>query len=373
MNPYGPLLPGGGHGARFDPAPFATSRVLADGLAPCGSRPAGKELTTIVERIAESYRAMKRDQVGLPPAWLPSGEWAIAVEERSALYDNLSKGQLETAATILSGFWRNELGPIVKEYATYAALTAGDREASRRFLHNVVRNWLVWRALTGEPTSALATPPVGDPWGCMIEDTVVAPKACRYHLLAHELAGMTGSLPAPVVAEIGGGYGGLAEFFLRSHPQATWLDYDLPETAVIAAFFHLGSRGGDQVILYGEAPTPVRRDMIRPGHTYILPNYALRALAPLSVDATVNMFSLSEVGPEPLSAYLARIQAITAGWFVHHNMDRNGVVQRGHERIPASSFVLDPRCLPLVATGFDPFHGLDGDYRWFIHRRPDRP
>ncbi|CAO3459946.1 hypothetical protein [Azospirillum largimobile] len=373
MNPYGPLLPGGGHGARFDPAPFATPGALSEGLAPCGSQPAGPAVLAMVERVAESYRAMKRDQAGLPSAWLPAGEWAIALRSRTDLYDALSEGRIEPAADILSGFWRNELAPIVKEYATHAALAAGDDEAARRFLHNVVRNWLIWRALTNAPTAALATPPVGNPWGCMIEGTVVAPKASRYHLMARELAGMVGSLSTPVVAEIGGGYGGLAEFFLRDQPHGVWLDYDLPETAVIAAFFHLGSRGGDRVDLYGEGPAPTRRDMLRPGHTYIMPNYAIRDLAPLSVDAAVNMFSLSEVGREPLAAYLERIETITAGWFVHHNMDRPGVVQHGHERIPASTFRLDPRALPLVATGFDPFHGPDGDYRWFIHRRSERP
>jgi putative sugar O-methyltransferase len=232
-----------------------------------------------------------------------------------------------------------------------------------------VRNWLIWKELTRKPTAELATPNVGNHWGYEIDGVIVAPKACRYHLLASELAGMTASVTAPVMVEIGGGYGGLAEFFFRLKPQAAWVDYDLPETAMIAAFFHMGARGADKVRLYGECATPRAKAELTPGHTYIMPNFAIREVGPRTADVVVNMFSLSEVGREPLDALLERIHVIAGEWFVHHNMDRAGVINRGFERIPASTFAIDPATLPRIATGFDPFHGPDGDYRWFLHRR----
>jgi putative sugar O-methyltransferase len=364
------LLPGGGHAYRFDPAPFISDDALALGLAERPRLLSDADILAATTRIGEAYRAMKRDQAGLPEGWLPVGEWRNYLAEKSSLCGLLAAGDYHQAAELFANFWRDaEIGPIVKEYATFVALSDGVADQKQRFEHNLVRNWLIWRELTGCPTAELATPNIGSVWGYGIEGIAVAPKACRYHLLARELSGMLAGLASPVVAEIGGGYGGLAEFFLRNNANARWIDYDLPETAVMAAFFLIGARGDEHVTLYGETG-PLRDPAGLPlGQAVILPNYALRDLGAGTIDAFTNMFSLSEVGHEPLGAYLARINATTRGWFVHHNMDRAGVINRGHERIPSSTFAPHLPDLPLVATGFDPFHGPDGDYRWFIHRR----
>lgn len=364
---YGPLLPGGGHAARFDPTPYISDEHLKAGLADRASAPG--DLVDIVRRLAASYHAMKRDQAGLSEAWMPSGEWANYIAQRQPVYSALLSGDISKSAAIFAGFWRNELQPIVKEYAGFDALMQQEGEVNERFVHNLVRNWLVWKELTRKPTAELSTPNVGNTWGYQIDGVIVAPKACRYHLLALELAGMTASASTPVIAEIGGGYGGLAEFFFRLKPHAAWIDYDLPETAMIAAFFHMCARGADKVQLYGEGATPSQKSDFALGRTYIMPNFAIRELGPRSADVVVNMFSLSEVGRAPLDALLERVHSITGEWFVHHNMDRAGVINRGFERIPSSTFAIDPKVLPCVVTGFDPFHGPDGDYRWFIHRR----
>lgn len=368
MNVQQVLLPGGGHAARFDPTAYISEQGVVAGLASNAGRQDPAAIRTNVGRIAESFRAMKRDQAGLPQAWLPAGEWAAYPGSKDALYGALLDNRIDDAAETLRDFWRNSLGLIVKEYATFEAMSEPQGEQRTRFLHNVVRNWLIWRELTSSPTMELATPAVGNPWGYAIEGTVVAPKACRYHLFARELSGMLAGHSRPTLVEIGGGYGGLAEFLMRRVPEVAWIDYDLPETAVIAAYFHLGARGSGNVVLYGEGSPPRSRADLAPGKSYVMPNYAIRELVAGSADAVVNMFSLSEVGAEPLAAYLERIRSVAAEWFVHHNMDRAGVINRGHERIPSSSFAAQLPELPLIATGFDPFHGLDGDYRWFIHR-----
>ena len=52
-------------------------------------------------------------------------------------------------------------------------------------------------------------------------------------------------------------------------------------------------------------------------------------------------------------------------------MDREGVVNRGHERIPASKFPIDPAVMKCVYKHLDLFHGHDGDYREFLFaKRP---
>jgi hypothetical protein len=53
--------------------------------------------------------------------------------------------------------------------------------------------------------------------------------------------------------------------------------------------------------------------------------------------------------------------------FLHNNMDRRGVVNRGHERIPASEYPIDPTIWKRVYRRFDLFHGHEGDYREFLY------
>lgn len=363
-------LPGDGHAHRFDPTGLIDEAALERGLQPQAPKMSNAEHDDAVRRIAASYRAMRRDQEGLSPPWIADGEWAHHTIHRHDLFNALMEDRTGDSGAALRDFWRNDLGLIVKEYASFPKVQDKADPARDRFLHNMVRNWLLVKEFTGCKASDLATPAVGNPWGYEIDGTVIAPKAARYFLMATELKGMVGGQGAPVVGEIGAGYGGLAYAALSLAPHMAWVDYDLPETTVYAAYFLIGALGADRVKLYGESETPKAREDFAPGTVWILPNYALRDLADRSLDAMVNMFSLSEVGAAPLAAYLERIEAVTDGWFVHHNMDRPGVVSGGIERIPSSTFRLDPKALPLVSTGFDPFHGIDGDYRWFIHRRP---
>ncbi|MEP3439264.1 MAG: putative sugar O-methyltransferase [Hoeflea sp.] len=367
-----PLLPGIDHSSRFDPAGHISDQVLTAGLAPVPPKQTDAELETLVERICESYIAAKRDQQGLSSEWMPEGEWSNHPIHDAAFRNALQTRSIEEAALTLRDFWRNSLALIVKEYASFEALSDPDSPMRQRFAHNIVRNWLITRELTGTDVEELATAPVGNPWGYEINGTVISPKACRYHLMSRDLRGMVGGLNAPLVGEIGGGYGGLTVDFMTRVPHAAWINYDLPETLAIYSYFVAGALSADRVVMYGETATPTDRGNIAPGTVAAMPNFAIRDLGPRSLDAVVNMFSLSEVGAKPLAAYVERIQTVADGWFVHHNMDRASVINRGHERIPASRFGINPDTLPLIATGFDPFHGLHGDYRWYIHRRGQR-
>ena len=69
----------------------------------------------IVRRVMECYRACKADQRRVPAAYQPGGEWADYLSERQSVYDAMIAGDSATVSDKLRNFWRNELGPIVKE------------------------------------------------------------------------------------------------------------------------------------------------------------------------------------------------------------------------------------------------------------------
>lgn len=321
-----------------------------------------------VERVTKLFQAMKRDQPQADEVFQPGGEWAHYLSERQEFYDKLLTGDVEFCMGKLNNFWRNELGPIVKEYAKYEQLTNNETEFVERFQTNVTRNYLIWKEIYDGDISMLQVPQVGNPWGYQIDGQLVLPKATRFHALAKQLCDLTQDVDHAVVAEIGGGYGGAPYYLLRDRPHTTYIDFDLPETLVIAAYYLLSCFPDREIFLYGEGPMP-DADSLKQYSAVLLPNFELPKLADASVDVFFNSFSFSEVPFESLAEYLKQVQRVVKSYFLHNNMDRRGVVNRGYERIPASDYPVDPHIFKRLYKQFDLFHGKEGDYREFLYQR----
>jgi hypothetical protein len=348
----------------IDPATLQRAGDLDRGLAAPAAALDEARHRAAVERACELYRRCVRERDAVPAVFRPGGEWQVYIDERRGLYDAILAGETERASDLLRGFWRNELGAIVKEYAGYQQLIDREQPRTDRFRWNVPRNYLIWREMYGAAPEELAVPAVGEPWGLYLDDVLVTPKATRFHALATQAAELVRGRPTPTVAEIGAGYGGMAHYLLRDHPDVQWIDLDLPETLVIAAYWIIASLPDTDVTLHGERPLADAG----PG-AVLLPNHAITTLPAGSVDLTVNTFSFSEMPAPTLAATLDEVTRITRGLLLHHNMDRRGVVNRGHERIPASAFPIDRTAWRQLHRGFDLFHGQDGDYREYLEQR----
>ena len=215
-----------------------TSESLSLGLAERPDEVAYGALETIVERVIAMYRASKTDQAVAPAPYQPAGEWSGFIAERAETYAGIESGDVNATLDALRAFWRHPLlGVIVKEYAQYPQLVADEGPFVERFKRNVGRNFLIWKEIFRRPTADLAIPKVGNPWGMALDGELIAPKATRYHAHAESIAKLVTSFGRPVVAELGAGYGGTAYYLLRDSPPICYLDFDLPETLVIAAFY----------------------------------------------------------------------------------------------------------------------------------------
>ena len=305
----------------FDTSPWVCEANLITGLE---SRPhdlPDDQHRQIVERVCHMFQATKRDQTTVPEPYQPAGEWVSYLEERRTLYDGLLAGDIDGSLFILQDFWRNELGPIVKEYAKYNDLIQHQKDCVARFQYGVVRNYLIWREIFSFPVSVLSVPSVGNPWGYMIEGQLVVPKATRFHAHAMTLRNLLSGIPRPIVGEIGAGYGGMACYLLKNVPEVTYLDFDLPETLVLAAYYLLCCFPGHKFFLYGEG-NPPEGEELKSFQVILLPNYSLCQLEKLSVDVFLNAFSLSEVPWNTLEEYLRVIERAVRYYFLHNNMDR---------------------------------------------------
>jgi hypothetical protein len=357
--------------AAFDPQPLISDDALAAGLEPRGDAVDECLHAQAVERVCELYRRCARERNAVNELYRPGGEWLVYINERRRLYDAILAGDTANAGDLLRGFWRNQLGTIVKEYASFRQLVAREQPRSDRFCRNVCRNYLIWQDIFDTDPAALELPPAGDPWGYLIDGRIIAPKATRFHALATQIAEIARGLASPTVLEIGAGYGGMAHYLLRDNPALRYIDLDLPEILVLAAYYLICSLPERSVVLHGESISSLH-DLLGHGslswHALLIPNYAFPALPAASADVTVNTFSLSEMPRRSLEENLRQIARTTRGFFLHHNMDRAGVVNRGSQRIPASTFPIDPADFRLLHKGFDLFHGHDGDYREFLYQ-----
>lgn len=356
--------------AAFDPD-VATLTDLKRGLASRRHSIPDREHRSIIERVIEAYRAAKRDQPAAPAPYQPQGEWASYLAERREFYDAMHAGHTAAVWAKIETFWRNELGPIVKEYARFEDLADGRADCVERFRSGIVRNFQIWKDIVGRPTTELVVPDIGNPWGLIIEGQLVVPKATRFHTHAIMIRHILSGVPKPVVADIGGGYGGIAYYLLRDGDGMTYVDYDLPETLSLASYYLLACFPDRKCLLYGEGDLTDTTTM-QAFDIVLLPNYALQHLGERSVDMFLNTFSLSEVPRITLEEYLRRIQHAVRHYFLHNNMDRVGVINRGYERIPASAFPIDSAVLKLIYKHFDLFHGQQGDYKEFLYERIDR-
>ncbi len=357
----------------LDPRRLHEPDDLERGLAPRSAGLDEARHRAAVERAGELYRRCVRERPGVPAIFRPGGEWEAYHAERRDLYELILAGEDEAAGERLRSFWRNELGALVKEYASYEQLRRREQPRTDRFRWMVPRNYLVWREIVRADPAELAVPDVGEPWGLMLDDVLVTPKATRFHALARQVAEIVRDVrPTPTVVEIGAGFGGMATYLLRDAPAVRWIDLDLPETLVIAAYWLIAALPEVDVVLHGERPAAELLDADGPAGAVLLPNHLVAELPAASADLAVNTFSFSEMPRPTLDRTLAEVTRITRGWLLHQNMDRAGVVNRGHARIPASDFPLHPDEWRRLHVGFDLFHGQDGDYREFLlqRRRP---
>lgn len=322
-------------------------------------------------QLSHFYKKMKSDQRNAASIYQPGGEWAVYVEERREFYDCLLTGDLEGVYKKLKYFWRNELGPIVSNYAYYPDLASKNSAKIDRFISLMSRDYVIWRSIhENESFDVLSVPDIGNPWGYAIENNLIIPQAFRFHNHAKQISNILSDIETPIWAEIGGGYGGTAFYYFRNNyaPKLTYLDFDLPETLVIAAYYLITALPDKKIWLYDGRASLTNAAMAK-YDIVLMPNFAIEYMEDEAVDLFLNAFSLSEMTFPILSNYISHIQRTLTGYFLHNNMDKKGIVNRGFERTPCSHYPIDPERLKLLYKKHDMFQGYEGDYRECLYQR----
>jgi len=313
----------------------------------------------ILKRIIAAYKKAKITQKSAGEAfnvsneWLPIYEWRLGPVMKALLSENVTELQRmyqnffrDPCSTGLVGFPIN-----IPNLFSGGAIKQKFREY---YLCDVLHRYDLWKTRTGNkyPAAALSAPLVGNPYGYTRDGVFVRGGGDYHHYYAHAIAELMGSSEKQLVIELGGGFGGLAYYLVRDHPQVTYVDFDLPEGTALASYYLMRSLPHVPIRLYGEAELSAEV-LATPGFV-MMPSFEIMNMPSKSAAVSFNSYSLAEMAPAAIRVYLDQIARITCGYFLHVNHNRDAVLSADKFDVEKRGFKLVNRELAGWTLGINP-------------------
>lgn len=277
--------------------------------------------TGLLERICTAYiKAVKQQQ--LAPDAYKATDWWQQVQQRSL--GPVTRALLTRDIAALRKMYRNffrdpcSAGLLGAPYGMSKAYFGGKiKDVYRRFyLSHVLYRFDYWKAQTNGRFELrdLVGPGVGNPFGVVIAGTHISVGSEYAHYCAHRVDSLLDSDTA-TVAEVGGGFGGMAYYLLRDRPGVTYLDFDIPESIALASYYLLKAFPQLTFLLYGEED--LTNESIARADVVLMPVFELAAMPTESVDVTFSSHAMSDISSEALVEYLDNIDRMTRGCLLY--------------------------------------------------------
>jgi hypothetical protein len=215
----------------------------------------------------------------------------------------------------------------------------------------------------------LSAPRTGNPWGLGFGDVVLLPTTASHYYCSQRILGLAGDTSAPLIAEIGGGFGGMAYFLLKDRSDLVWIDFDLPEVLLVASYYLMCAFPERKFLLYGETDDYSVASLKRFDAVF-LPNFMLPCLDDNSVDVFSNTRSFSEMDRPTIDENLKHVIRSTRQYFYHENSDRALPKGRsGFTEIEAFTFPIPREMMRMLHKGMSPWGGGGGRYKEFLYQK----
>jgi hypothetical protein len=273
--------------------------------------------TTLLKRICNAYSKAVERQSAASETFQPSRWWRLVeggnlgpVKRALAAHD------LDSLRLMYRNFFRDPCGAGL---VGLPGIAHGFSRYKELFLIDALHRTDLWHHRTAGrfPLADLETPDIGNPLGVVIGNTLVRTGCEDQHFYARKIIELKGSAETPAVAEIGGGFGGMAYFLLRDRPGLTYLDFDVPESIALASWYLLKAFPGLKATLYGEAP--LNAETMNTSDIILMPGFLLPQMPDRSVDVSFNSHVLSDMSAASIHEYLAEIVRATRGSILHVN------------------------------------------------------
>jgi len=303
---------------RFKDDPRFDLRYVREGFVPHYDDAADD--TTILERICRAYSKATDQQRLAKPAYGATSWWHEMGRGRNPAERALAAGDVRSLGTMYRNFFRDScsaglIGVPLHSLKLFP-VKAIDDLYRRCFLTDALHRIDYWKLQTGGQFAVhnLEGPGVGNPFGVVIEDTLVAVGTEYQHYCAQKISSLLPTGRASIL-EIGGGYGSMAYYLLRDRPQTTYIDFDVPESLALASYYLLKSLPGRSFLLYGEEElTP---DSISRFDTVLMPAFELGKMPVYSADLSFSSHTMSCLSHDAMDEYMNHIARTTCGHLLH--------------------------------------------------------
>jgi len=291
--------------------------------------PENQDDSALLARICTAYRKAVEDQPFQSSIYRPTKWWQeVRTHCLSPVMQALQTGDLDTLRSIYCNFFRDRCSsglvdlPYGKPKAWFGPSI--DNRRRRFYLGDALHRLDVWADMwtatvateTGSycTTRDLAGPNIGNPFGIVLDDVLIPTGATYQHYCAHRILGELAPGPS-AVAEIGGGYGGMAYYLLRDHPRLTYLDFDLPESLALTAYYLQTAFPEKTFLLYGEEELSSKA--IHQADVILMPLFEMQKLPTAGVDVSFSANAISDLASESLAEYLKILARCTRRSFLH--------------------------------------------------------
>jgi putative sugar O-methyltransferase len=293
----------------------------------------------LVAKLLVSYQAARKQVPFLPPTYLPHPGWGGLLDrEWRGWREVIARGDTAALAGLLRNFFRNEgLSGFWGSDRMFQIFRDAEENHLSHRPNMMLAQFRAWRRfLPDVPLEELDAPRIGNPWGYRVGTHVLYEPVLEYNYQAHYFQSLLSHLRSPVVLEIGGGFGGLAYQILKRAPATKYIGFDLPENALVQAYYLSCAFPRARILIYDDAVTTLDASLLDAYDAVLLPNFMLPRMASDSADLIVNSRSLSEMSAETIADYLQQIDRIGRLWFFHENIFKPR--GDGIDSIPSSEF-----------------------------------
>jgi hypothetical protein len=270
-------------------------------------------------RICRSYSMAVAAQRAAPVVYQPTAWWQQRDLMLAPLMRALAEQDIPALQQMYANFFRDDcatgLVPVQRMKGGYFGSDTA-KFYQRLYLIDALFRLDYWKAQTGGQYSVrdLAGPAVGNPFGVVVDETLVRSGAEYQHYSAQRVAKLL-PMGAAVAAEIGGGFGGMAYYLLRDRPGTTYIDFDVPESIALTSYYLMRALPDLHFVLYGESE--ITAATIQQADVLLLPACAMATVPDQVADVSFSSHAVSDLSADAMPEYTAQIARMTRRQFLY--------------------------------------------------------
>lgn len=300
-------------------------------------------------RLFNCYKLMKSNEKNYPKIIKPSTLWQKHISiDYKFLLNSAKDNNIDNFAFFLNNFgsWDNYLGiehnTLLRRYSKNFIL--------RNFLKNEIflKHLNIWKdfGYKNQDISKISTPEFGNQLGAYLNGHFVTIGSFFNQIISKMLCHQIGYSKRPIICDLGGGYGKLGFFLTKDLNNYCFVDFDLPEVLILAAYYLVKANPEKKFLLYGEKE--FSKNDLNDYDFIFMPPTEIKKMQDNSVDLFVNKNSLGEMKKETANYYINEINRCSKNFFhMNHNRIRNKF-ENGEESLVSSEYPVDNKKFDLV-------------------------